>query len=161
MRISNRKAKPPWETFPLPGVVWFPLFYSKLISKTNIFPALGFSSREKYLLVVSQGPQGLPNRLHVWHRDLPPATQEELDTGQCRASPQSSIFPPENGAKTLWGHEKTSPARKASPGVKRHRGAAGSSRIRSCQHHIQGSLTPPIPTAMEIKIRRRFGVALV
>lgn len=145
-------------------MVWFPFFYSKLILKANVFPTLKFSSllkHEKYLLVVSQGPRGLPNRLHVQHRDLPPVTQGKLEAGQCRASPQSSVFPPGNGARMLWGHKTTSPARKASPGVKRHHRAAGSSCIRSCWHHVQRSLIPPIPTGMETKIRRRFGVALV
>lgn len=117
------------------------IFYSKLILKASIFPALGFSlllKCEKYLLVMSQGqdPSGFAKCApHVPYRDPPCHTGKAYHMSM-QSFPQSIVFPPENGEKMLLGQKKTSPVKKQPPphpvGTKNHHRAAGSSYIRTC-----------------------------
>lgn len=86
-------------------------FYSKLVLKANIFPALGFSlllKHDKYLPVMSQGQSlwvcQICSTCVKWM--FPPPDRENFSMS-LQSLPK---IPPWNGGKMLWGQKKTRPA---------------------------------------------------
>lgn len=86
-------------------------FYSKLVLKANILPALGFSlllKHDKYLPVMSQGRSlwvcQICSTCVKWM--FPPPDRENFSMS-LQSLPK---IPPWNGGKMLWGQKKTRPA---------------------------------------------------